>query len=177
MQESLSNSGSENEGHPTGPAFFTVSVLKFTLLSLSTLGLYDLYWIYKNWKVISERQGIKMRPFWRAFFAYFYIFPLLKEFRSAASSQGDFGNLAAGALATAWIVMSLTWKLPDPLSLISMFAFIALIPAVKYVNNFEKQVHPETPINSKFSVWNWVGLIIGIILFPLVVIGTFLPNN
>lgn len=176
MQESLNNSGSANEQHPPGPAFFTVSVLKFTLMSLATLGIYDLYWIYKNWKMISERQGLKLRPFWRAFFGYFYIYPLLKEFRSAGSSQGDFGNLAAGALAAVWVVLSLTWKLPDPLSLISMFAFIALIPAVKYVNNYESRVNPEIPINSKFSVWNWVGLIIGLIMFPLVVIGTFMPD-
>lgn len=31
------------------PMFYVVSKRKFTILFLSTIGLYYLYWFYKNW--------------------------------------------------------------------------------------------------------------------------------
>ena len=36
--------------------FFPVSVSKLVLMYMVTLGLYQLYWFYKNWMVIRERE-------------------------------------------------------------------------------------------------------------------------
>ena len=52
----------------TVPPFFTASVLKLIVMSVCTMGIYQLYWFYKNWKLIKDRTGQKIRPFWRAFF-------------------------------------------------------------------------------------------------------------
>lgn len=34
--------------------FFTASTLKLVLMSVCTLGLYELYWFYKNWVLIKS---------------------------------------------------------------------------------------------------------------------------
>lgn len=156
--------------------FFTVSPLKFTVMSIVTLGLYELYWIYKNWKIISDRRNLNLKPFWRAFFAYFYIYPLLDFIRKNGNEQGHSSDLKAGPIAAAWIIISLTWKLPDPLSLITMLAFITLIPAVKDIQRQTELISPGADTNSKFSVLNWVGIVIGGFIFIMAVIGSFFPQ-
>jgi hypothetical protein len=53
------------------PLFLNISILRLVLLSIASCGLYEAYWIYKNWRYIKERDGLEIRPFWRVFFAYF----------------------------------------------------------------------------------------------------------
>src|SRR5258708_1698326 len=47
------------------PLFFSVSLLKLLVMSTVTLGLYDLYWFYKNWTFVKERTARDISPFWR----------------------------------------------------------------------------------------------------------------
>jgi len=35
------------------PYFFTPSTLKFVLMSVCTFGIYELYWFYKNWTLMT----------------------------------------------------------------------------------------------------------------------------
>jgi hypothetical protein len=56
------------------PSCFPVSLMKLTVMSIVTLGLYELYWFYKNWTLIKERGKLEIAPFWRAFFAYFFCY-------------------------------------------------------------------------------------------------------
>jgi hypothetical protein len=163
-------------GLASGPLFFTVSRLKFIVMSIFTFGIYELYWIYKNWKMITIRKNLGLFPFWRAFFAYFFIYPLLQEIRKTGAANGMPENLKAGQISIWWIIVSLTWKLPDPIWLITTFNFVPLLPAVKYVNDLESKVSPDTPINSKFSVLNWVGIVFGAIFWPLCILGMLIGD-
>ena len=54
------------------PPFFSTSVLKLVFLSLFSFGIYELYWFYRQWKYVKEREGIDIQPFWRAFFGFFF---------------------------------------------------------------------------------------------------------
>ena len=38
------------------PPFFAVSLLKLTVLSLCTFGVYELFWFYRNWRLIKLRE-------------------------------------------------------------------------------------------------------------------------
>lgn len=57
------------------PPFFPVSRLKLLVMFFSTLGLYQMYWLYKNWKMVRLRTDEKnIMPFWRAFFGVFFFY-------------------------------------------------------------------------------------------------------
>jgi len=43
--------------------------LKFVILSMATLGIYELYWCYKCWCYIKGEGRKSIHSFWRAFFA------------------------------------------------------------------------------------------------------------
>ena len=54
---------------PAEHPYFPVATHKFVVLSICTLGLYDLYWFYQNWQRVRRRTREDLSPFWRAAFA------------------------------------------------------------------------------------------------------------
>src|SRR5262249_4420660 len=62
-----------------GVAYHHVSKLKFCIFSLVSFGLYELYWFYKNWKYIRNRDHSDIWPFWRALFSPIWCHGLVKD--------------------------------------------------------------------------------------------------
>ena len=63
----------------TGPLFLHIPVSRLILLSIGSCGLYEAYWIYKNWRYIKERDKLNIRPFWRGVFGIFFCHSLLRR--------------------------------------------------------------------------------------------------
>jgi hypothetical protein len=158
------------------PPYYGVSLLKLGVMSFMTAGLYELYWMYKNWKLIQKRETQKMLPFWRAFFAVIFVYSLLNRIRASQDEAGQ-EKLPAGALAITWIVITLSYKLPDPFWLVSLFSFIPLLVVQSHVNKLNALTAPNYPINSRFTLVNWVWIVIASILIILAIIGSLLPNQ
>ena len=156
------------------PYFFTTSTLKLTLMSICTLGLYELYWFYKNWVLIKERTGQNLMPFWRAFFAPIWAYSCFKHIKTSAGENNLPESFSAGSLALLYFLLEILWRLPDPFWLISIFGFIPIVVANKAALKVNKTLIFDFNNNEKFSAWNWVGLVLGGLLFLLSVLGAFL---
>ena len=143
------------------PPFFAVSLLKLAVLSLCTLGIYELYWFYRNWQHVKARGESDILPFWRAFFAILFCYSCFKRIRDVGVERGIEPVLSAGAFATGWIVMTLTWKAPDPYGWITFFAVAFLLPVQAHVNRINAAVAPGHDRNARFSAWNWLATVIG----------------
>jgi hypothetical protein len=159
------------------PIYFAVSPLKLVVMSVCTMGIYELYWFYKNWVLIKDRENIDIMPFWRAFFAVFFCYSFFKKVQASAVAVSLDKPLSSGLLATGWIIVTLLWKLPDPFFLITYFAVIFLLPIQAMVNDINDIVAPAHDRNSKFAGWNIFGVIVGGLFFLLVLLGTFLPSE
>lgn len=166
-----------HQGIRPEPPFFPVSITKFVVMSLCTLGVYPVYWFDRNWRRIKTREHTNISPAFRAIFAYFYCYPCFRRIRNYDVPALTDSKLAAGPLAVGWIVTSLLWKLPDPYWLISLFAFVFLIPVQSRINRINAMVSPNYDLNNRFSAWNWVAVVLGGLLLVLGIIGTFLPNE
>ncbi len=175
-QTATINSGTTQDSADT-PTYFPVSLLKLMVMSTCTLGIYELYWYYKNWSLIKEREKLDIMPFWRAVFAYFFCYSLFKKIQATAESQGIRKSIAPGFLAAGWIVITLLWKLPDPYWLLAYFAVLTLLPVQSVVNEINQITNPKNDPNKKFTRWNIAGIVIGGLLFVLALIGTFLPET
>lgn len=154
--------------------FFAVSLLKLGVLSICTLGLYELYWFYRNWQLIRSREQTNITPLLRAFFAVLFCYPCFGRIGQQGVSLGITPPLAAGVLATAWIITSITWKLPDPYWLISLLAVVFLLPVQAYVNRINEASAPGHDPNARFSAWNWLTVGVGGCLLVLAILGTFM---
>ena len=67
-----------------------------------TLGIYELYWFYKNWKLIKQRTESNIMPFWRAFFGVIFCYSCFREVKEVATSRGISFPWSPGLLAS-WL--------------------------------------------------------------------------
>lgn len=145
------------------PQYFPVSKTKLVLMSLGTLGLYEMYWFYKNWCFVRREQP-DIRPFWRAFFGIFYCHSLLKDVEMAALAQGVPFQGSTVFLALVWILLSLAGRLPGLFSLLSLFSVAPLLLVQESINELNRRAAPDHDPNSRFSVVNILGMLVGFTL-------------
>jgi hypothetical protein len=155
--------------------FFPVPTHKFVVLSLCTFGVYDLYWSYKNWQRIRERTGEKISPFWRAFWAPFWGFSLFGRIRDYARAESVNVSWSAGLLGTIYLVLFISWRLPDPWWLISLGSFIPLIAVVQTTHDVNSRVVASEDPNISYSGANIAMIVVGGLVLVLAIIGTFVP--
>jgi len=108
-----------------------VSALKFSILSICTFDLYVLFWFYKNWKFVRQRDSIAIRPFWRALFSPLWCYSLCRDVSRAG---GKIAAAAAGSIAVSYFLFTASWRLPDPWWLISTFSFVPLLFLVREID-------------------------------------------
>lgn len=181
MSEQQEQPSTITEGHIDGaaqlPMYFPVSALKLGVMSICTLGLYQIYWFYKNWHLVKERESSNVMPAMRSFFAYFFCYSLFKKIRDTAESHNIPVSLDASGMAAGWILVSMLWRLPDPYWLVTYANVFFLMHIQSSVNAINQAENPNHDPNSRFSGWNIATIVIGGIIFALAIAGTFLPDE
>jgi len=160
----------------TEPPFFAVSVTKLLVMSVCTFSAYEVYWFYRQWKRIAERERLAVSPVARAIFTFLFCYQCFVHVRDFETETETEPKLAAGPLAIGWIGTTFLWRLPDPYWWISMLAPLFLVPVQLHMNRLNAAANPQHERNSRFSGWNWVAIVLGGLLFMLAVLGTFLPE-
>jgi|SRR5688572_4361943 hypothetical protein len=155
------------------PIYFPVSLTKFIVMHFCTVGMYQLYWFYENWKLILERERSDASPFWKTFFMFIYCYIFFEKVRSSAAELKIAQSISVQFLATGWIVMSTLWILPDPYGLIALISIVFLIPVQQAANRVNEFLVPCHDRNDRFTALNIVAVIIGGLLLATVVVGAF----
>jgi hypothetical protein len=155
--------------------FFQVGVQKFVVLSLCTLGLYELYWCYKNWHRIKARTRETASPFWRGAFAPLWGFSLFRRIHERAIALSATVDWNANALGAGYLLLSACWRLPSPWSLISLGTFIPFIPVLKTVRMLNSRSIAAEGSNESYSGANIATIVFGGIVLILAILGSLLP--
>lgn len=157
------------------PPAFPVSITKLVVMCVATLGGYQLYWFYKHWVAVKRRTGESIWPFWRMFFSIVWCFSLFSSIQEAARKQKVERWHSAGSLAAGWAITSLLQKLPDPWWMVSLLAFLLLIPVQREANDLIAKVAPDADRNSRFTLANWAWIALMSVLWALLIIDLMLP--
>ena len=169
------------------PVFFPVSRTKLIVMSVLTISLYQIVWFYKNWALVRAR-GERVWPLPRTLFAVFFCYDLMDRIRSHRRDLPSHG-LPAGLLAAGWIVAFLISNSADPIGtrlgwppsvlllvLIVDFATVAfLVPAQDAANVINRQEAPDHEPNARFTGWNWLWIVIGVVLITASFLAAFIP--
>lgn len=155
------------------PPFFAVSTRKLAVMFLCTFGLYQYFWLYRNWKLVRLHTGEKLTPVLRTFFAVFFCYALFKRIRDQGEAT-QATPLAAGPLAALWIVLALLGNLPEPWFFFGLFSLVPLLTVQTVVNDINAAAAPGHDPNDSFSPLNWLGIVIGALFTGLALIGTFM---
>lgn len=173
-------------------ALYVVSLKKFTLLFMLTLGIYSAYWNYRNWKLLKAHRGVKSIPILRGIFSVFFFASLLKHINKELGEEDSKDHLSVTPLASAYIIMSVISSFADRMSArtetVSAVDFISLIllpflcgvvaTAQQAINI--SQGDPKGASNSQFTALNGIWMLLGLALWLLILFGFMVmiaPNS
>ncbi|QXH48590.1 hypothetical protein KSS93_12075 [Pseudomonas xanthosomatis] len=169
------------------PPFYVVSRGKFLTLHILSLGLYQLYWAYKNWKQVERSTGEKLWPVARAFFALFFTHALYREADTRLKRDGNDFDWNPKELATLFVVIMLINNVIDVLARREIgypftdTASLALLPITGWVTWLGQRAlnaaagDPTGRSNARFTVLNYVFMVPGALLLALACFGLTLP--
>ena len=172
------------ESDPTSRSFYVVSRKKLLVLYLSTLGLYAIYWFYANWQRFRTNSDQKnLWPIPRAIFYIFFTHSLFNWIDSRLKMQNIEFNWAPKILATVFVIITIASNLIDRMayqqygSPYTDFASLALLPiTLAVLMKAQKAINlgqgdPDGDTNSRFTVYNYLWILLGIILWLLILFG------
>ena len=154
------------------PEYEIVGLYKFFLLSILSLGLYQLWWTYKAWKFFKEKESLDVSPVARAIFAIFFFHSLFEKIKTYANVYGYGASYTSGLLVAAIFILNILSRLPDPfwmLSVASVFCFIPPVSALNYAVQNSKEY--AVVINNGLNYRQLALVIVGAIFWILIIIG------
>jgi hypothetical protein len=176
------------------PMFYVVSGRKLTILFLVTLGLYTVYWFYKNWDRYKDKWpyasevGTTIWPVPRAVFSVFFVHALFRKIKANAQENAAVAawrnNLHAWLLVILLLVSSgldraANKSIGSPWTDVLSLAILApllfqLLKAQEMINISCND--PAGAGNGSFSKVNYAWIVAGVVLWVLIIIGFFLPD-
>jgi hypothetical protein len=165
--------------------FFPVSRTKLIILFIATFGVYSIYWFYKNWKLQQKCMKEKVNPALRSIFYIFFTHSLFRRIEAAAIKEEIPKSWNANVLATVFVILSIVSNVLDRISqnnetigivdYVSVLMVFILLYPLYMVQEVVNKVNgdPHGKLNSSFSIYNVIFIVIGVFLWFLVGIGFF----
>lgn len=158
---------------PVLPAFYSTGPFKFMLLSIGTFGLFQLYWFYRNWRAIKQRDGSDIRPLWRAFFTPLWTFSFGAWLNDAARAQriGTL-NLPTIPLGLLYLLSNAVAALPSASFILTFAAGVvavcAILPFDFAVRRYEGGGSLGAASHPRLALWQMLGSLLAVALlgFP-----------
>jgi hypothetical protein len=116
--------------------YYYVSTARFVVFQVLSFGMYERFWMYKNWKQISLNKKEDISPFWRSLWSIFFVYSLFKETRENIEAKHLKNSLSSGILSTLYIIITLIIILIsrapaiqfDTMSIYALFLILNLVP-------------------------------------------------
>ena len=176
--------GPDHEGPGEGARYYPVSILKFVVMSVPTAGLYHVYWFYKSWCYVRERDQSDIWPFVRAFFAPLTYPLLLRDLNDEEAQRQDEELRLAGAPSVfgpwiGYLVTNSLWRLPGLLGWLALLSFVPLLPALRRINALNGPDSAAFASHSRWGVRHVLLLILAAPLLGLLIAGDagLLPSD
>jgi hypothetical protein len=159
-----------------GLAYYPVSIVKLVVLSVMTLGLYDFYWMYKQWKAIRDHSGVDMSPFWRAFFNVWFAYALFVDVRHRSDMADIRENVPAGMAAAAYVILVILGRIAnkvdsDTLWFISFLSVVPLMSMQGAINRYIRHQDPNADMNEGFGAGSIIAIVLGGAFWSLILFG------
>ena len=167
-------------------AFYVVAPRKFLLLSILTLGFYDVYWFYKNWRIVKLRDNLDIWPPMRGLFYIFFTHSLFERVDTELRAGDNYEDWHSSSVATVVVLLAISSAILDRMTRYSVgepftdILSVLLIPVGAWVLlRAQKAINlacedPQGSSNSSLTVGNWIWMILGGLMWLLVAFGLYL---
>lgn len=149
---------------------YAVSVSKFLMLFVSTIGGYTIYWVYRNWAFYRNASGADVTPVMRGLFWQFFIISLFDRIKVGLEMAGEACRWCPVTRGVLIILMSLTpfltpfiFNLPSTLKFVFLIDVTTLAIAAYLFVGAQRAINrlagdPDGISNSEFTIANilWI---------------------
>ena len=166
-------------------AYYVVSPIKFYLLATLTLNIYFVYWFYRNWRLIKQREDNDTWPPMRSLFYIFFTHSLLTDVDETLKARGITYDWAPMGIATLFVVLTVTVNIldrvvgesiGDPIKDLVGTALILVAPAILLRGQRAMNVACDDPAgetNARFTLANWAWMVPGGLIWLLAIFGLY----
>jgi hypothetical protein len=155
----------------TGPEYWPIGVRRLAVMTVATLGLYQLIWFYQQWTWIKRRDGRNISPIGRTLFSVFFMRQLFEDINKHGRARDNVPKLHSVALIVWWLICQVATNAPTPWSLLSSLAVFTFLPPQRAINAINLQAAPTHDRNERFTTWNIVTLVIFALWWLLILAG------
>jgi hypothetical protein len=152
----------------------TVPLSTFILLDVATFGIYSLYWMYKQWRLLKKEFDLKVSPFWRSFFSFIWSGVLADEIKILATNKNITTTYNPWIIGISFFLLTAASQLPDPYWLICFFSFVPILPLLRTMNAYYEIEDASLP-SKKLNWWQILLVGLGLATLLLGIVGTFFP--
>jgi glucan phosphoethanolaminetransferase (alkaline phosphatase superfamily) len=169
--------------------YFIVSTGKLATLYILTLGLYAVYWFYKNWKLQQPLMKEKITPPLRSLFYIFFTHSLFRRISDSLASKNIGLKFNAGLMANLFVVLTLVSNIagrladkpsfPAYLNLVWLLALFLSVYPLQEAQDAINQLSgdPLGKQNAKYDWKNIVTIVICGLLWILLLVGLAVKVN
>ncbi len=168
---------------------YIVSTKKFWVLLIATLGLYQMYWFYRNWRLYKIQTNGDMWPIPRAIFNIFFAHSLNKIVDRRIKSQQLTHCWSPSSCALVFVVFAIIGNASDRMSMREIgspftdMLGIVVMPIWGWAM-WQTQLainvacrDPEGESNSRFTAANYVWMAIGALFWALVLFSLYMIST
>jgi hypothetical protein len=166
--------------------FYVVAPIKFLVLFFVTIGMYQIYWVYKHWSQFKKSTRGDQWPVMRAIFAVFFTHSLFVEINHSLNTNKVKYQWNSGVHATFTVIFLVIGNIMDRLSMkeigspITDLLSILVVPIIGFFL-YRAQCaanhacgDPKGDTNKNFTVANIIWIVIGLIWSAMVALGLFM---
>ncbi|MET3459261.1 hypothetical protein [Pseudomonas kilonensis] len=165
--------------------FYVVSPAKLLTLAILTFGFYFYYWSYKNWSLYKQSTQADIWPWARGLLCIFFIHQLYRRANEKIRGSGRTFEWDYEQWATVYVVLTVGASLLNAVAKrVDGFAFLAgwlllAIPLRAYVVSQSQPMinfaanDPQASSNSRFTAWNYLFMVSGVLLWGLSLLGVW----
>lgn len=152
-----------------------LNLKQFILLSVLSLGLYNIWWMFKAWRFFLQKDQLDIQPALRAIFSIFFLYGLFERIRKYAQQQGYSKRFSSGWMFLGVMVFSYLSYLPAPYFILYICSVLFYIPAFMALNYAKRHTENiETIEQEKFKTAHIILMFFGAIMWLLLFLSIYL---
>lgn len=154
-------------------------LLHVALLSFLTLGVYELYWFWRNWRDLRQELGIEVQPVWRTVGLLLpvvnvvLVYDQLRMIREQCEGRGVAPGYSPGLVTAAFFSIAVAGNLTMlwPLSLLNV---VPLLQVQAALNGLWAHMQPGAAVRLHFVRQEIAAMTAGAIVTAAALLQTFL---
>ena len=141
--------------------FFSVSVRKLVVMYVVTLGMYELYWFYRQWIAVRNFNQIYISPAARTVASVIFAFNLFKRILDTSTVTPAASIGLTAVLGTFLLATAVAGYFPPPYAVLAVLGPFPIVFMQMLANRANSRVDPTHAVNAKLTRLNWVAVVLG----------------